>query len=869
MIFNKNWWKRTILPGENKGRKLLAGHLFYSTKNFAIVEACVIGLVAAFAAVALKQGIGWLGGLRVYVVHSFTPWLLPVIGFSCGILAGWLVQCNSETSGSGIPYVKAVLAKVPLPLNLRISLVKLVGSILVIGAGLPLGRQGPTVQVGAALAAQISRWFPTSPDYRRQIIAAGAGAGLAAGFNTPIAGVLFVVEALLQDISGFTLGTAILASFIGAVVSRWLGGTGFVFDQITPLQTGFSPQEIPFYLLMGVLAGILGALFNNGIVAALNLNNRLRISLPLRVGLAGLICGVTIALLPDDFLDSAGLREILIGGKADWQLTLLAFTVQFLLTMLAYTTGAPGGLFAPVLIMGASLGLFIGLIQLNLLLTSASAPLTYALAGMGTFFTAVTRVPITGIVIVFEMTTDFNIVLPLMISSAIAYLIAEIVAPNSLYDRLLAGKGINLEESGKEGILTTLTAADVMQRRVETISSQITFVEAVQALSRSRHRNLPVVDRGTLVGIISQKELANYTDNSLVESIPISEIMFPSPMTAIPTATLAHILHLLNRYNLSCLPVTEGKHLVGMITRSDIIRATADHLDGAGIQTAPQPSYIVYQTRDPISGGGRLLILLSNPKTATSLLRIAIAIAQQLGYELECLHIIVVPRTCNPAETPISTVAGLNLLTQAIDFARASRVPIHTQIRVTHDVAEATLETIKERHIDLLFMGWKGTTGTPGKIFSRVADTLIRQAPCEVILAKFGDQTNFNRWLIPVAGGPNVSEAVQLLPAFASLGTIPKIELCTVYAPTETPDTKILEKFVQYLQPKFSRKVKVTTIPAYSVAQTIVSVAEKQKIDAIVMGATRETLLQQVIHGNIPETIARQSNCTVIIVRSA
>ena len=868
MIFNTKWWKRRILPGKKNGRKLLAGHFFYSTKNFAIIEACVIGLVAAFAAVILKQGIGWLGGLRVYIVRSFTPWLLPGIGMSCGVLAGWLLQWNPETSGSGIPYVKAVLAKVPLTLNLRIAIVKLIGSVLVIGAGLPLGRQGPTVQVGAALAAQISGWFPTSPDYRRQIIAAGAGAGLAAGFNTPIAGVLFVVEALLQDMSGFTLGTAILASFIGAVVSRWLGGTGFVFDQITPLQTGFSPQEIPFYLLMGALAGILGALFNNGIIAALNFNNRLRIPLTVRVGLAGLICGLAIALLPDDFLDSAGLREILIGGKANWQLALLAFTAQFMLTMLAYTTGAPGGLFAPVLIMGASLGLFIGLIQ-SFLLTGASAPLTYALAGMGTFFTAVTRVPITGIVIVFEMTTDFNIVLPLMISSAIAYLIAEIVAPNSLYDRLLAGKGINLEESTKEGILTTLTADDVMQRRVETISSKITFVEAVQALSRSRHRNLPVVDKGILVGIISQKELANYTDNPLVESTPISEIMFPSPITAIPTATLAHILHVLNRYNLSCLPVTEGKHLVGIITRSDIIRVTAGQLDGSAVQTKPQPSYVVYQTRDPISGSGRLLILLSNPKTAQSLLKMAIAIAQELGYELECLHIIVVPRTSNPAETPVSKVAGLNLLTQAIDLARASKVPIHTQIRVTHDVAEATLETIKERHIDLLFMGWKGSTGTPGKIFSRVADTLIRQAPCEVILAKFGEKQNFNRWLVPVAGGPNVSEAVQLLPALASLGTTPKIELCTVYLPEEKPNTKILEKFVEYLQPKFNRKVKVTTICAYYVAQAIISLAKKQQIDAIVMGATRETLLQQVIKGNIPETIARQSSCTVIIVRSA
>ncbi|NRB08182.1 MAG: chloride channel protein [Richelia sp.] len=859
MIFKKNWWQHTILL---KGKS----HFFYSTKNFAIIEACVIGLVAAFAAVALKQGISWLGGFRVYMARSFTPWILPGIGLFCGILAGWLVEWAPEVSGSGIPHVKAILGKVPLTINLRIAIVKLIGSTLVMGAGFPLGRQGPTVQVGAALAAQISRWFPTSPDYRRQIIAAGAGAGLAAGFNTPIAGVLFVVEALLQDISGFTLGTAILASFIGAVVARWLGGSGFVF-QIAPSQTGFSPQEIPFYLTMGILAGILGGLFNNGIVAASRLTKGLRISLPLRVGIAGLVCGVTIAFLPDDFLDSAGLREVLIGGKADWQLTLIAFVAQFVLTILVYATGAPGGLFAPALIMGASLGLLIGFIQSQIL--SASAPLTYALAGMGTFFTAVTRVPITGIVIVFEMTTDFNIVLPLMISSAIAYLIADIVSPESLYTRLLALKGIDLEESHQEGLLTTLTAANVMQRRVETVSRYISFSEAVQTLSRSRHRNLPVVDKGVLIGIISQRELTNYTDKSLVEDIPIEEIMYPSPMTARATATLAHILHLLNQYNLSCLPVTEGRHLVGIITRSDIIRATADHLDGSAIQTAPQPSYVVYQTRDPISGGGRLLILLSNPDTARSLLEMAIAIAKNWGYELECLHIIVIPRSSNPAETPFNTMTGLSLLHQAVDLAQASRIPIHTQIRVAHDVAEATLETIKERHIDLLFMGWKGRTGAPGRVFSRVADRLIRQAPCEVILAKFGEHVNFNRWLIPVAGGPNVSEAIQLLPGLTSLGTTPKVILCTIYPPYEKLDTKTLDKFVQYLQPKISSKIKVRTITADSVAKTIVSVAKKQKVDTILMGATREKLLQQVINGNIPETIARQSDCTVVIVRSA
>ena len=185
--------------------------------------------------------------------------------------------------------------------------------------------------------------------------------------------------------------------------------------------------------------------------------------------------------------------KMLTTGEATWQVTAIAFIAQFLLTLVAYGSGAPGGLFAPVLILGASLGYLVGLSQGHLL--GVSSPVTYALAGMGTFFGAVVRVPITGIVIVFEMTTDFNLVLPLMIGSATAYLVAEKLAPGSLYERLLEWRGIHLE-STSDRLLTALTAADVMQRRVETLTPQMSLAEAVQAFSRSQHHHFPVVQEG-------------------------------------------------------------------------------------------------------------------------------------------------------------------------------------------------------------------------------------------------------------------------------------------------------------------------------------------------------------------------------------
>lgn len=839
-------------------------------KRLAVLEACLIGLVAGLAAVLLKQGIGWLGTWRVQTAQLLPAWVvLPAIGLGGGLLAGLLVEWVApETSGSGIPQVKAVLARVPMALDLRVALVKLVSGMLALGSGLFLGREGPTVQVGAALAAQLSHWLPTSPDHRRQMIAAGAGAGLAAAFNAPLAGILFVVEELLQDLSGLTLGTAILASFIGAVVSRLLGGHGLDINlNLAAPQTSFFVQEIPFYLVLGVLAGLLGGLFNRGVIVSLTLNRLLPLGLPGQMGLAGFTSGLVVSLLPLSFRDNAGLREILITGQASWQVTAIAFVAQFVLTLVAYGSGAPGGLFAPTLILGAALGYLIGVCEHHFL--GMSLPVTYALTGMGAFFSAVARVPITAIVIVFEMTTDFNLVLPLMIGCVVAYLVAEQTAKGSIYDRLLEWQGIHLEaQTSDSGLLAELTAAEVMQRRVETLPSQLSLEEVVQAFSRSQHRGFPVIDGEKLVGIVTQSDLANA--GPLAGEPLLSEIMTPQPITVSPTDSLADVLYLMNRYSLSRLPVTEGRKLVGIITRSDIIRAESDHLSGETIQIGPrpQPSYVVYQTRAPAVGKGRLLLPLSNPQTATALLQIAAAIARERNYELECLQVLLVPRDDSPAETPVDTKASRRLLRQAMRLGHQTQIPVHTQVRVAHDPAEAILETLKERHIDLVLIGWKGGTATPGRVFGSVMDTIIRQATCDVILVKLHQEKTLDRWLVPIAGGPNSQRAIQLLPALTSLSETPQVKLCQVFQPSVTPDTAGLEQATQWLSTQI-RDVQATHLQATSVADAVITLARSDRADVIVLGASREGLLQQVISGNIPAAIARESSCTVMLVRGA
>ncbi|MDJ0571634.1 MAG: chloride channel protein [Pleurocapsa sp. MO_192.B19] len=848
--------------------------------RYALIEACLIGLFSALAAVLLKQGIGWLGGWRVHTLNLVgAKILLPLVGLIAGILAGGVIELLSPSAaGGGIPQVKAALAKYPIVLNLRTALVKTLATILIVGAGFTLGRRGPTVHIGAALGAQVSRWIPNSPTNRRQMIAAGAAAGLAAGFNTPIAGVFFVVEELMRDISGLTLETAIAASFTGAVVSRILGSAdlNLPLKVLNSTQHGnFTIPEIPFYILLGILAGIFGGIFNRSIIRGMKFSRSLPLAIPLRIGLAGLISGTIVAWLPSFFQDNAGLRELLIAGQFTWQTTAVVFVAQFCLTILVYSSGAPGGLFAPALVLGSALGYLVGIAEIGLI--SSESPSTFALVGMGAFFTAVVRVPVTAIIIIFEMTADFNLVLPLMITSAVAYIVAESVSQGSLYEHLLEASGIELtEEHPQNDFMAELTADDVMQSRVETLSSNLKISEVILAMSRSHHRGFPVVEDEKLVGIITQSDISE--DSKKAATTLLKEIMTPRPICVSPDTSLADVLYLLNRYQLSRLPVTEGSKLLGIITRSDIIKAEAKQLNCDHQQKARyEPSYVVYQTRSPATGKGRLLLPLVNPDNISRLLEIAAAIAKYHQYEIECLRVICVPYHVYPAQAEVETANSRQLMQRLEKWGQKSAIPVHTQIRVATDVSEAILETITREHINLLLMGWKGQTFSIESIFGNVVDSLIKQATCDLMLVKLGKLSHTfpqqldlqHKWLIPTTGGDRINKLLTVLPALTNLSQIPpKLQLCQVYSPEQSqPRTHDFEQAVNLLKNTLSCPIYPLLIPSYSVSETIINLIKRRKYSLLILGASNEGLLQNAVKGNIPEAIAKHADSTVIIFR--
>jgi chloride channel protein, CIC family len=681
-----------------------------------------------------------------------------------------------------------------------------------------------------------------------------------------------------------------------------------MIPDLSHLQLQFAVAEIPLLIVVGILGGLVGAICNRSLLASLQFyHDRFHgRSLAVKIAVAGGITGIIIALLPDALQGSRDLKDFLAIGDVQWQTAAWILASQFLMCLVAFGSTAPGGLLSPSLVLGAALGNLVAtglqsgyhsdLLPFNPILSS---PTVYALTGMSAVFSAITRRPIMAIALVWEMTAQFNLILPLMIGAVVAYLVAEQLFPDSIYQHLLTRKGINIERPNLadrrwEGLI----AADIMQRRVETLASQMTIEEAIQAFARSHHRGFPILDGGVLIGILTQSDLAALPSQLFDIRTPLSKIMTKRVITVTPQDPLTSILHLLDRHQVSRLPVIEGRKLVGIITRADIIRCEAERVSSkiSLLKPQPNPSYLVYQTRSPATGKGRLLVPLSNPHTADLLLRLAAAIAREHDYELECLCAIVIPHASSPTETAVDITSSRQLLERATAQGKIWDIPVHTQIRVAHDPASTILETIKERHINLLCMGWQGKTSTPGRMFGNTVDTAIRQAPCPVVLIKLGKKlqnisqlsatneflnpqsaveamlrlTNLNRWLVPISGGPNIPYALKLLPALIYFGRDPEIYLCQFFDPTNPqPDLNNLTTTADFVRQYLS--IPTTIIPIYSdaIAATAIDLAAEKQCDAIILGASREGLLQQTIQGNIPEAIAQGSDCTVIVVRAA
>ena len=432
----------TIRPEEGHGSLLILAVL-------ALVGGAAAGLIGAAFRLALDQADGFRDMLIARAHDAKLVGFLFVIAATTGTvaIAAWLVRRFSPpASGSGIPHVEAVLSGELPPASTRLIPVKFFGGLLAIGAGLALGREGPIVQMGATIADVVGRVFGRRWSDRRVLLAAGAGAGLATAFNAPIAGAVFVLEELVRRFDTRIAITALAASATAILVARLFLGDAPDFHVVIAASATIATGPLayaaaatwPLYVVLGVLAGLLAVLYNRALLGAISLTDRLdRWPVELQAGVIGAAVGTFAWFAPE--LVGGGdqiTQRTLAGGGVTVALIPLAFLLRFALGAVSYAAATPGGLFAPMLVLGAQLGLFSGALCRTAFPDLGIEPEAFAVVGMAAFFSGVVQAPVTGIVLVIEMTAGFTTLLPMLAACFAAMLVVNLLGDAPIYESL-------------------------------------------------------------------------------------------------------------------------------------------------------------------------------------------------------------------------------------------------------------------------------------------------------------------------------------------------------------------------------------------------------------------------------------------------
>jgi CIC family chloride channel protein len=506
-------------------------------------------------------------------------WMLavPTAG---GLAAGLLIHYFApEARGSGIPQVKIAYVMNYGHIPMRVATGKAIISALSVGTGASLGREGPTVQICAALSNAISRLFSIPRRKQMNQLPVGAAAAIAAAFNTPIASVTFALEEIIGDLNQKLAASIVIAAVIAATIERWLLGANPLFAGANVYVLNH-PKELLSYAALGVMAGIVGVFFSK-LILWLRGSFRDRLNVPnwSKPAIGGLIIGAIGVWQPN----ALGIGYEFLGTvlRGEDQLLLRAVVALFIAKILAsafsYGSGMSGGVLGPSMFVGGMLGatawhLFTYIDPSATIMRGA-----FALVGMGAVFAAVIRVPITSILLIFEMTYNYEIILPLMIANAIAYTVASRLSTLSIYEAFMFQDGVHLTTTPKTDALSRITAASVMTADVVTLPDDITVSEAIDLVGKLDFNGYPVLRDGKMVGLITTGDLRRLAAEDFGAK-PIVEVMTMKIVHAHPDQTLDTVVLKLAQRELSQLPVVsrmDDTRLLGIITLRDIARAQA------------------------------------------------------------------------------------------------------------------------------------------------------------------------------------------------------------------------------------------------------------------------------------------------------
>jgi CIC family chloride channel protein len=551
------------------------------------VLALLVGVGAGLGAIAFRYMI--LGfthlftGHRDYsaVGHAANPlvpglgiWfvvLAPVIG---GLIYGPLVaRFAPEARGHGVPEVMLAVNRLGGRIRPQVPIVKSLASAVCIGSGGSVGREGPIVQIGSAIGSVTGQLFGLPESQLRLLVACGAAGGISATFNAPIAGVFFALELILRNFQTQSFGLVVLSSVTADAIGRAAFGNHPFLS--LPAFNFSSPLELVLYAGLGVLATGVGLAFVRVLYAGEDVADRLwRGPDWLRPAAGGILLGLLLLAVPQMYGVGYPVLQQAVGGHYVILVLLALLAAKILATSLTMWIGGSGGVFAPTLFMGAMLGSAYGAVAHHLLPHLAAAPGAYGLVGMGAVFAAAARAPITAVIIIFELTGDYRIILPLMFAIVVATALSAALSRDTIYTLKLRRRGIDIDQPQATSLMAQITVAEAMGKPPRPIMPDQPLHELIKRFAAERSDSLPIIDEnGSLLGVIAVVDVERAISQDTDETTRAAVLARAVPDLRADESLEDAVVALASTDNDGVPVLGDDDQLIGWLTHRRLLRA--------------------------------------------------------------------------------------------------------------------------------------------------------------------------------------------------------------------------------------------------------------------------------------------------------
>ncbi len=545
-----------------------------------------LGVVAFYHLIDLAYWLLYLTP-AVYLTQSGVLAYRPLLT-GLGLMVAWAVMRGPGRGHEGlnIPDVQRAVAREGGRLPYRPVAARTVASAITLGSGGAAGSEGPVAVLGAAVGSFLGRAFRSDPARTKILVAAGAAAGISAAFNAPLAGAFFALEEILGSLSVGAFPPVVVASVVAAVVSHSFLGNNPAFP--IPEEYGYLLQRelLVFYPVLGIIAGLVSALFVRTFFGTETVVRRLKLHPAVIALAAGVIVGVLVLLSGGLLVGHGHLAVHLdVFGRMSWQTLSLLALGSILATSITLQAGGSGGVFTPSLYVGAATGGAFGVALSALFPELELRPEAYALVGMGAVVASATAAPITGILLVFEMTNDYEIILPLMLTTVVANLVARRIEPDSLYSGWLRRRGERLQHGADRDVMAGIRVADAFDPAAAVVAESASLDLLLAHLGRGLYTDLPVVDaERRLVGIITLADLGRLAGSRDVPPDLVAADVATQGETVTPQDSLLEAVRRMGVRGTPSIPVvdpTSGR-LLGVVSRAHVLALYERAVAGTG-----------------------------------------------------------------------------------------------------------------------------------------------------------------------------------------------------------------------------------------------------------------------------------------------